>query len=456
MRRQILTFLGIVLLVGACAPAAAQGTWTFPPEPNAAPGPSSSAGPDPVPSGQPLEIEAFDLGFRPAALEVPAPGRYEVRLVNTGAAPHDITFPTGEVATAQPGETASVEVDIAATGTTFLCSIPGHADAGMTGEITVAGAAAPSQEPDGHGGPAPATDVQPDPNAPAPIRFDPTAPAALAGTVHDIDLVMTEQEMTVAEGFVQKVWTFGGTVPGPVIRVKVGDTIRVHLKNPAENQLSHSIDFHASQVAWNDEMRSIAPGEELVYEWTADYAGVWMYHCGTAPTLHHIANGMYGMVIVEPAGGLPPVDNEFALVQSEWYLGPQKEPTDLAKASAAAPAPDLVVFNGVANQYADGPIEVGTGETNRIFVLNAGPSVDSSFHIVGTIFDSVIKEGVHLTKGNAGSWGAQAMDLAPAQGGIVEFTTAEDGQYPVVTHAFNFVGRGALGIVKAGDGDPTN
>ena len=127
--------------------------------------------------------------------------------------------------------------------------------------------------------------------------------------------------MTVAEGFVQKVWTFGGTVPGPVIRVKVGDTIRVHLKNPAENQLSHSIDFHASQVAWNDEMTSIEPGEEKVYEWTADYAGVWMYHCGTNPALHHIANGMYGMVIVEPEEGLPPVDNEFAIVQSEWYLG---------------------------------------------------------------------------------------------------------------------------------------
>jgi nitrite reductase (NO-forming) len=101
-------------------------------------------------------------------------------------------------------------------------------------------------------------------------------------------------------------------------------------------------------------------------------------------------------------------------------------------------------------------MQVGTGESNRIFVLDAGPSVDSSFHIVGTIFNTVIKEGVHLSKGNAGNWGAQAMDLSPAQGGIVEFTTAEDGQYPVVTHAFNFVGRGALGLVQAGDGDPTN
>jgi nitrite reductase (NO-forming) len=115
-----------------------------------------------------------------------------------------------------------------------------------------------------------------------------------------------------------------------------------------------------------------------------------------------------------------------------------------------------VVFNGVANQYKDAPLAVGTGESVRIFVLDAGPNIDSSFHIVGTIFNTVIKEGVALQKGNVGSWGSQALDLSPAQGGIVEFTTAEDGLYPIVTHAFNFVGRGALGLVQAGDGDPLN
>jgi nitrite reductase (NO-forming) len=94
-------------------------------------------------------------------------------------------------------------------------------------------------------------------------------------------------------GFVQAVWTFNGSVPGSVIRVKVGDTVRIHLKNPAASKVAHSIDFHSSQVAWNDEMTSINPGEEKLYEWRADYAGVWMYHCGTAPALHHIANGMY-------------------------------------------------------------------------------------------------------------------------------------------------------------------
>lgn len=414
----------------------------------------SSANPAAPATGK-IAIEAFDTGFKPAAVTVAAAGTYEVSFNNTGAIPHDLTFADGTKVEAAPGATASGTVTIPAGGFTFICSIPGHEAAGMKGAITVEGAA-PAPSGDAHGGPLPTGTVAADPNAPAYVPFDATAPALLPGKTHDIDLVMTEQQMTVAPGFAQAVWTFGGTVPGPVIRVKVGDTIRIHLKNPIENKMSHSIDFHASQVAWNDEMRSIAPGAELVYEWTADYAGVWMYHCGTAPALHHIANGMYGMVIVEPAGGLPKVDHEFAIVQSEWYLGPQGQPTDLDKAMAAAPAPDFVLFNGVANQYKDHPLAVGTGKRVRIFVLNAGPSIDSSFHIVGTIFDTVRKEGVALSPGNAGNWGSQAMDLAPAQGGYVEFTTAEDGLYPIVTHAFNFVGRGALGLVQAGDGDPTN
>jgi nitrite reductase (NO-forming) len=464
MRRLALSLIAASALVAGCG-STRLAPWTpgpTAPASPAAPGASAPAGaatPGPVLGD--LEIEAFDLGFTPSSITVDAPGRYRVVLTNTGVMDHDIAFPGGEVALAKPGATASVEVDIPAGALEFICSIPGHAAAGMTGVVTVSGTAAgpspdASMSPDDHGGPPPEVGITADPNAPPPVTYDATAPERLPGTVHDIDLVMTEQAMTVAPGFVQQVWTFGGTVPGPVIRVKVGDTIRVRLINPAENRLSHSIDFHASQVAWNDEMRSIAPGEELLYEWTADYAGVWMYHCGTAPALHHIANGMFGMVIVEPPEGLPAVDNEFAIVQSEWYLGPQGEVTDLGKAAAAAPAPDFVVFNGVANQYSDAPLTVGTGERNRVFVLNAGPSVDSSFHVVGTIFDTVIKEGVALRRGNTGSWGAQAVDLAPAQGAVVEFTTAEDGLYPMVTHAFNFVGRGALGIFQAGDGDPFN
>lgn len=308
---------------------------------------------------------------------------------------------------------------------------------------------------------SPAASVEKDPNAPPYELRDATAPSLMAGDVHDIDLYVIEKPMTVAEGFVQTVYAFGttpenATVPGPVIRVKVGDTVRIHFKNPATNLMPHSVDFHASMVAWNDEMTDINPGEEKLYEFTAKYAGVWMYHCGTAGALSHMLNGMYGMVIVEPKEGLPPVDREVFIVQNEWYLGPQGQTGDLAKASATVPQPDLVVFNGIANQYKDNPIQVKTGETVRAFVLNVGPSEDSSFHIVGTIFSDVIKEGIHLQHGNQGNWGSQAVDLAPAQAAIVEFSFAEDGLYPIVTHAFNFVGHGALGLFQAGDGDPLN
>ncbi|MEO8252378.1 MAG: multicopper oxidase domain-containing protein [Chloroflexota bacterium] len=402
-----------------------------------------------------IMIAAHDLGFDPSTVDVAKPGVYSIMFKNNGAIAHDITFADGTKIPAEAGQTGTGTVTIPAAGTTFLCSVVGHAAAGMTGRVTVAGAT-PSPSSDSHGGPAPSADVAADPNAPAYVLRDPTAPSLLPGTVHDVDLVVEEKVMTVAEGYSQAVWTFNGSVPAPVIRVKVGDTVRVHLKNPATSQFSHSVDFHASQVAWNDEMRSIKPGEELLYEFKAEYAGVWMYHCGTAPTLHHIANGMYGMVIVEPKAGLSKVDKEFAIVQSEWYLGPQGQPGDLAKAAAGAPSPDFVLFNGVANQYKDHPIQIGTSQRVRLFVLNAGPNIDSSFHIVGTIFDTVTKEGIHLVPGNDGNWGSQAVDLAPAQGAMIEFQTAEDGLYPMVTHAFNFVGRGALGLFQSGDGDPLN
>jgi nitrite reductase (NO-forming) len=487
-RRWVIGVLVLTMAVAACTPASAgRGGWTFPPVPTieaggnaaaatavpaasaAAPAASPAAAASPATaSAAPaasatasgpvlgtLEVVAVDLGFQPNAFTVDAPGTYEVALKNTGTIAHDVTFPDGTKITAASGETATGTIVVPDNGTSFICSIPGHADAGMKATVSVKGTAATSSS-DSHGGPAPALDIQPDPNAPAPVTRDATAPTALDGTVHDIDLVIEEKLMTVATGFVVSVWTFGGTVPGPVIRVHVGDTVRIHLKNPATNKLPHSVDFHSSMVAWNDEMTSIDPGQEKLYEYKAEFAGVWMYHCGTAPALHHIANGMYGMMIVEPKEGLSKVDREFFLVQSEWYLGDQGEPASLTKASAGAPSPDFVVFNGVANQYKDAPIQIGTGEKIRVFILDAGPNIDSSFHIVGTIFDRVIKEGIELSPENPGHWGSQAVDLSPAQGAIVEFSMAEDGLYPIVTHAFNFVGRGALGLFKAGDGDPKN
>jgi nitrite reductase (NO-forming) len=450
-------------LVGCTSATGA--TWTYPPAgPSAAPAaatPSASTPADQMSmapmepgSGSSIAIEAFDLGFKPATIAVAAAGTYDVTFHNTGSTLHDLTFADGTKIGADAGATVSGKVTVPAGGITFLCSIPGHADAGMKGSITVGTAAGASNGPTAsQPADAAATPVA-DPNAPAYVLRDPTAPAVLPGTVHDIDLPIIDKDITVAAGFVVRAWTFGGQVPGPTIRVHLGDTVRVHLTN--QTQMSHSIDFHASQTAMNSQMVEIKPGATFTYTYTADYAGVWMYHCGTAPTLHHIANGMYGMVIVEPKGGLAPVDQEVALVQSEWYLAGQKEPVSLPKAAAGAPAPDFVAFNGVANQYKDNPIQVTTKGRVRVFILDAGPNIDSSFHVVGTIFDTVIKEGITLARGNAGGWGSQAVDLSPAQGAIIEFSPQEDGMYPLVTHAFNFVGRGAIGIFMAGDGDPKN
>ncbi len=416
--------------------------------------------------GATVEFVATDFAFSPMTLTA-EPGTYAGLLVNTGGVAHDIAFAGGEPIVAEPGETVEFEFEVPEGGVEFLCTIPGHADAGMTGIVQTPASAPTADATAEHADGGPAA-VEADPDAPPYELRDPTAPARGegegitlveggapdGGDLIEVEMVVEEKLMTVAEGYEQLVWTFNGELPGPVIRTWVGDTVRVHLVNPAEASAFHSVDFHASQVAWNDEMRSIAPGEDLVYEFTTDYAGVWMYHCGTDPVLHHIANGMFGMVIVEPEGGLPSIDQEFFLVQNEWYLGPQGEVSSFAKANVAAPEPDFVMFNGIAFQYKDHPIEVATGEDVRLYVLDVGPSIDSSFHIVGTIFHSVTREGVHLVQGNDGSWGSQAVDLAPAQGAVIELRTAEDGLYPIVTHAFNFPGRGAVGLLQAGDGQP--
>ena len=287
---------------------------------------------------------------------------------------------------------------------------------------------------------SPAADFQP---------YDPNLEPTPGGTEHTLTLRATESVKEVAPGVTQELWMFNDQFPGPMLRGKVGDIFTVTLTN--EGELGHSIDFHSSKVAWDDEMRTIAPGESLVYQYEAKHAGVWMYHCGTAPALHHIGNGMFGAIVIDPPD-LAPVDHEFILVQSELYLGPEGEPGDLAKMQDEDF--DAVVFNGYVNQYFHNPIRVEPNERVRVFVLDAGPSENSAFHIVGTIFDTVYKEGEYLLRpGSPSQGGSQVLDLQPAQGGFVEFTFDEAGLYLAVTHKFSNVGKGALGVFQAGEVD---
>ncbi len=397
-----------------------------------------------------LEIRAADLAVGTPRLQVEHAGRYRVRLVNDGAGELRLRFADGTLLSAAAGDIRSRRLRVPEAGLAFR-RVDGRA-AGVRGSIAVSPLARLADT--GAATALAAGTVIPDPAAPPPVRFDPVAPPPLPGRTHEVDVEVQEKPMTVAGGIVQRVWTFNGTVPAPVIRVRVGDTLHVHFRVAAGSRLPHSLDFHASEVPWNGQMITIAPGQARDFTWVAHYAGVFMYHCITGPPVQHVASGMYGMMIVEPREGLPKVDREFAIVQNEWYLGPQGQSASYEKASSAAPAPDFMAFNGVAGQYAGAPLKVNAGERVRLFVLNVGPNLESSFHVVGMVFDQVTKEGFALVRGNRGHYGSQAVDLAPAQGAIVEMVAPADGLYPMVTHTFNFHDRGAMGMIQVGDGVP--
>jgi nitrite reductase (NO-forming) len=259
-----------------------------------------------------------------------------------------------------------------------------------------------------------------------------------------VTLKVEEIVAEVAPGVTQTRWTFGGTAPGPVLRGTIGDVFEITLVN--DGSIGHSIDFHAGSLAPNEPMRTIQPGETLTYTFTATKAGIWMYHCSTMPMSMHIANGMYGAVIIDPPD-LAPADHEYLLVQGELYLGPQGEPADAEK--IAAQTPDLVAFNGYADQYVHRPLAANVGERVRVWVLDAGPNTSSSFHIVGGQFDTMYLEGGYrLRPGDPG--GAQALGLQPAQGGFVEVVFPEAGDYPFVTHRMSDAEKGARGVFHVG------
>jgi nitrite reductase (NO-forming) len=403
-----------------------------------------------------VDVELGDLWVEPARIDVAAGTEVVVNVTNTGAMPHDLKL-GGEVGTSMldPGESETVSLGMVDGDAEAWCTVPGHREGGMTMDIVVTGGSevvaaagtdhATATVDEVGSGDAATIDV----SAASPVEFtpyDPNLAPAPGGTEHTITMRATETVMGVAPGVTQELWTFDDQVPGPMLRGKVGDVFTVTLVNDGE--IGHSIDFHSSKVAWDDEMRTLAPGESLVYQYKAEFAGMFMYHCGTAPALHHIGNGMFGAIVIDPPT-LPAVDHEFVMVQSELYLGPEGEPGSLAKMQDDAW--DAVVFNGYVNQYLDHPIAVEADQRIRVWVLDAGPSENSSFHVVGTVFDTVFKEGAYLLQpGNPTQGGSQALDLQPAQGGFVEFTLAEDGLYPFVTHKFSNVGKGAIGLFNAG------
>jgi nitrite reductase (NO-forming) len=399
---------------------------------------------------QHFDVELGDLYVKPNVLQVEAGRPVTLKVTNASTAmAHDLKLAgTSGTALLDPGATEEIELGVVSNGDQAWCTVPGHKAAGMVLTFEVRDAAAPVAVPVVPPV-AEAASAVIDPQAePAAgwMPFDPALRPAPGGTEHAVTLAATETVHEVAPGVTQELWTFNDQFPGPILRGKIGDVFTVTLRN--DGKMGHSIDFHASRVAWNDEMRTIQPGESLVYQFKAEYAGIYMYHCGTAPALHHIGNGMFGAIIIDPPE-LAPVDHEFVFVQSELYLGPEGQPGDLTKMQQDSW--DAVVFNGYYNQYAFAPIRVEPGERVRAWVLDAGPSENSSFHIVGTVFDTVYQEGRYELRPDASQGGSQSLGLQPAQGGFVEFSFAEPGLYPIVTHKFSNVGKGALGLFQAGE-----
>ncbi len=273
-----------------------------------------------------------------------------------------------------------------------------------------------------------------------------------------VDLTALETNVTVADGDTRTMWTFNGTVPGPVVHVNQGEIVEFTLTNPTTNRYSHSVDFHAAKVAWDKGYRTVPPGGVLLYRFEAKYPGVFMYHCGSSPVLQHIAMGMYGMIVVHPRNVLPPA-REYYITQSEIYDIGLNNPAnttddDITKAKIADPR--YVVFDGYALKYLLDPLEARVGEDIRMYVLNAGPTLNSAFHVIGTVFDRVYIDGnpFNLQKG------LQTVDLPPSGGAIVEFSFDESGNNPFVTHAFAWASRGAVGLFnvtgvsKAGPTEP--
>jgi nitrite reductase (NO-forming) len=395
-----------------------------------------------------FDIELGDMYVKPPALSVPAGADVTVNLTNKGNQRHTLALRGEDTPMLDPGRSATLHWGVISEPTQAWCLVPGHKDAGMVLTINVEGQrngdAAGDRGTGGTGGDA-TIDASAKPSADwKPL--DPTLRPAEGGTTHNVTLHVQEKDMEVAPGVKQIRWTYNGTAPGPILHGRVGDVFNIHLVN--DGTMGHSVDFHASKVAPNVQMRQIKPGESLDYQFKAQFAGIFTYHCGADPMIYHMGNGMYGAVVVDPPH-LGKVDKEIVLVQSELYLGPQGQPGDMKKMMTGDD--DAAVFNGYYNQYAFAPIKVAPGSRVRVWLDNAGPNEDMAFHVVGTIFDTVWKEGAYrLQPNNPYHGGSQTLDLQPTQGGFVEFTLPDAGTYPFITHKMMNMSRGALGLFQVG------
>lgn len=284
----------------------------------------------------------------------------------------------------------------------------------------------------------------------APTLDQPPVEPIVRRDGQDVHIELTAQvsNVEISEGVQYNAWTFNGTVPGPVLRVKEGDVLHFTLSN-MDPHMPHSMDFHAVQAAPSKKFIDVQPNEKGSFTYAAATPGVFMYHCGTSPVLMHVANGMHGLMIVEPKNGYATdalIDREYTLVQSEWYREHDEE-------AFLQEEPEYVVFNGDDFSLKNHPLLAKAGDRVRLYVSNSGPNEVSSFHVVGATFDIVYMNGHPKNK----MYGLQTV-LIPAGGSaVVEFTVNEEGDYPILTHQLKHASKGATAILRVTrDGQDTH
>ncbi|HET8562171.1 MAG TPA: multicopper oxidase domain-containing protein [Marmoricola sp.] len=401
-----------------------------------------------------VEVTAKDMRFTPETVRVPAGNRLVIDLHNADDMVHDLVLDTGaDSGRLAPGQSTVVDAGVVGRNIEGWCSVVGHRQMGMVFHVRVTGLARAQRATGGSSmagmpgmsrgsGAAAHLDLAASPG-PGFRAHDPALPPVARSPVVRRTFRVSDVQADVAPGVRQQLWTYNGTMPGPTLHGRVGDRFVIRVVN--DTQMGHSIDFHAGEVAPDRNMRTLAPGQSLTYRFTAHHSGIWLYHCSTMPMSVHIANGMFGAVVIDPPT-LPKVAKSYLLVQSELYLGKQDGPADAAKVMAEKP--DAVVFNGYADQYDHQPLTARVGQRVRIWVLDAGPNRPSDFHVVGGQFDTVFKEGAYLLRrGNPEHGASQVLSLGPAQGGFVELSFHQPGHYPFVSHLMVDAERGAHGII---------
>jgi nitrite reductase (NO-forming) len=394
----------------------------------------------------------------------------KVTLISGEGAAHNIHFEGVNQQSADvtgQGKSVTLEFTASTEGTfAYYCAIPGHRQAGMEGKFIVgtgvaAASAAPSTGSTGSGS------EQPKLAAPAPadanavdITRDPTdlpAPIGKRGPQNvRVDLETVEVSGKLADGTTYTYWTFGGKVPGPFIRVRVGDTVEVHLKNAAGSTMIHSVDFHAVTGPGGGAVSTqTQPGAETMFTFKALNPGLFVYHCATPMVAQHISNGMYGLILVEPEGGLPVVDREFYVMQGEIYTTQPYGTTGALTADTTQlldEHPQYFVFNGAAMALASDAhkLHAKVGETVRIFFGVGGPNFISSFHVIGEIFDRVYDQASLTSKPLTD---VQTTLVPPGGATMVEFKVEVPGRYVLVDHALARLQRGLAGYLLV-EGDP--